>query len=125
MKNPVNWFEIYVDDIKRAQTFYQALLNIEFSDLSDPSDDSIIMKAFPSVMEEYGITGALVKMEGVSAGQNSVMVYFACDDCAVEESRVESAGGKVIRPKFDIGEFGFISIITDTEGNTVGLHSRQ
>ena len=53
------------------------------------------------------------------------MVYFSCGDCAVEESRVPDAGGSIVRPKFPIGEHGFVSTVTDTdtEGNMFGLHS--
>ena len=39
--------------------------------------------------------------------------------------RVEKAGGKVFKPKFPIGEYGFCALVTDTEGNMVGLHSMQ
>lgn len=28
MKNPIDWFEIYVDDIKRAKIFYQKILKV-------------------------------------------------------------------------------------------------
>ena len=42
---------------------------------------------------------------------------------AVEERRVKSAGGFIVRPKFSIGGHGFVSIITDTESNMLGLHS--
>lgn len=125
MNNPVGWFDIYVADIERAATFYESVLKVQLSDLGDPSDPSIVMKAFPCDMEKYGATGALVQMEGVPVGQNSVVVYFACEDCAAEESRVESAGGKIVRPKFSIGEYGFISLASDTEGNTIGFHSRK
>ena len=62
-------------------------------------------------------------MEGFPAGGNSTLVYFSCEDCAVEESRVESAGGKIQQPKMSIGEYGFITIANDTEGNMFGLHS--
>ncbi|MGK0185337.1 MAG: hypothetical protein ACI9R3_001113 [Verrucomicrobiales bacterium] len=48
---------------------------------------------------------------------------FSCEDCAVEEARVAPAGGNVCKPKFAIGEFGFISLVSDTEGNMIGLHS--
>lgn len=51
------------------------------------------------------------------------MVYFSCDDCALEEARVVAAGGLIVRPKFPIGEHGSVSIVTDTEGNMIGLHS--
>ena len=62
-------------------------------------------------------------MEGCKAGGGSTIVYFKCDDCAVEESRVGPAGGQVFKPKFSIGQYGFISLVLDTEGNMIGLHS--
>lgn len=123
MNNPVNWFDIYVVDIKRAQQFYESVLKIQLEDFGDPSDPNILMKSFPTDREKYGITGALVQMQGIPAGQNSVIVYFSCDDCSLEESRVESSGGKIERPKYSIGEYGFISIALDSEGNRFGLHS--
>jgi uncharacterized protein len=36
---------------------------------------------------------------------------------------VDPAGGMILQPKFSIGEPGWIAMIRDTEGNTVGLHS--
>jgi predicted enzyme related to lactoylglutathione lyase len=36
---------------------------------------------------------------------------------------VEAAGGKVLLPKMDIGESGFMAMILDTEGNSIGIHS--
>jgi uncharacterized protein len=64
-------------------------------------------------------------MEGFPSGGNSTLIYFSCDDCAVEESRVEAAGGRVQKPKMSIGEFGFISLAIDSEGNMFGLHSMK
>ena len=123
MKNPISWFEIYVDNMDRACAFYATMLDVEFTDLLDPSETSLRMKAFPSQMDAYGASGALVYMADMPAGQNSVLVYFACDDCAVEEARIEGAGGTVIRPKFAIGDYGFVTLAKDTEGNMFGLHS--
>ena len=123
INNPVGWFEIYVDDMSRAKQFYQTVLAVEFEKLGDPTDDSIEMMAFPANMEKYGASGALVHMNGFKAGGNSTLVYFSCDDCAVEESRVEQAGGVVQRPKMSIGEYGFITLGIDSEGNMFGLHS--
>jgi hypothetical protein len=48
-----------------------------------------------------------------------------CDDCAVEEGRVKTSGGKVEKAKMSIGEYGFISLVVDTEGNMFGLHSMK
>ncbi len=127
MHNPVGWFEIYVDDIERAKAFYQAVFNLNLEKLNDPTDSNknIQMWVFPADMEKYGATGALVKMEGHSAGGNNTLVYFSCEDCATEESRVESAGGKIEQSKFSIGEYGFCTLVLDTEGNMFGLHSQK
>ncbi|GLS26286.1 VOC family protein [Marinibactrum halimedae] len=126
--NPVGWFEIYVDDMNRAKTFYESVFATELEKLEDPNkSDSdgtgIEMLAFPSNEEKYGAPGALVKMDSVSAGGNSTLVYFSCEDCATEESRIESAGGQIQSPKTSIGQYGFITIAVDTEGNVFGLHS--
>jgi uncharacterized protein len=123
--NPVTWFEIYVDDLARARQFYESVLGVTLDILSDPSDTNIEMFSFPSSMEKYGASGALVKMEGFPSGGNSTLIYFSCDDCAVEDSRVEAAGGRVQKPKMSIGEFGFISLAIDSEGNMFGLYSMK
>jgi predicted enzyme related to lactoylglutathione lyase len=53
------------------------------------------------------------------------MVYFGCEDCAVEAGRVAQAGGQVMKEKFSIGPYGFIAIAADPEGNVFGLHSMK
>ena len=123
--NPVGWFEIYVDDLARAKTFYETVFDVKLESIGDPNDSSIQMLAFPSDMEKYGAAGALVKMEHVLAGGGGTLVYFSCDDCAIEASKVKAAGGSIQRPKMPIGEYGFISLVADSEGNMIGLHSMQ
>jgi predicted enzyme related to lactoylglutathione lyase len=63
-------------------------------------------------------------MQGFPSGGNSVLVYFACTDCAVEEARVTQFGGRVQQAKMSIGPYGFITLAVDTEGNMFGLHSQ-
>lgn len=122
--NPVCWFEIYVNEMERAKKFYSHVLNMGITDA--PAMDgmgNIQMAFFPWVENAPNANGALVKMDGVCAGMGGTMIYFQCEDCSVEESRVEAAGGKVHQPKMSIGEYGFCSICIDTEGNMFGLHS--
>lgn len=125
MKNPISWFEIYVDDMNRAVAFYESVFQVKLESLLDPSDTDVIMMAFPANMEQHGASGAIVKMSDMKAGGNSTLVYFACDDCAVETARVEAAGGKLLREKMSIGEYGFIGLAHDTEGNMIGFHSES
>jgi peptide methionine sulfoxide reductase MsrA len=42
-----------------------------------------------------------------------------------KEKLITASGGKVLRSKFSIGEFGFVSICEDTEGNQFGLSSMK
>lgn len=118
--NPVCWFEIYVQDMARARAFYEAVLGVPLAKLEGPD---LEMWAFGMDEKSYGSPGALVRVPEVPSGGNSTLVYFACEDCAVEESRVEKAGGRVQRAKMSIGQYGFITLAVDTEGNMIGFHS--
>lgn len=123
--NPVGWFEIYVQDIDRAKHFYESVFQFKLERLNSPAGSEIELWAFPMVKGGSGAPGALVKMEGGPSGGNCVLVYFMCADCAIEAARAVAAGGQIVREKMSIGQYGFISLITDSEGNMVGLHSMQ
>jgi uncharacterized protein len=125
-KNPVGWFEIYVQDMNRAKKFYEAVLGCELTPLPIENKDQwpdIEMLAFPMNMGGEGASGALVKMSGAPSGFAGTLIYFSCDDCSVNESKATTAGGNVKLPKTSIGQYGYISLIFDTEGNLFGLHS--
>ena len=125
--NTIVWFDMYVDDMDRAAKFYQDVLQVQLSPMEDPTGESEMM-SFPmddKSMSKYGALGALSKVNGARPGPGGTVVYFGSEDCSIEESRVASAGGKVIRPKFSIGEFGWISLCQDTEGNVFGFNSMK
>lgn len=120
--NPVGWFDIHVSDLKRAKKFYESVFEIQMTDFPPEWGKQA---AFPFDETGAHISGALVEKEGWVANGNNTLVYFNSEDCLSEASRVEAAGGKLIQPKTSIGEFGFVSILMDTEGNSIGLHSRK
>lgn len=120
--NPVCWFEIYVQDMPRARAFYEGVLGLTLERIGSPD---LEMWSFGMDPETVGTGGALVHMPGVPSGGNSTLVYFACEDCAVQEARVAPCGGHVERPKMSIGEYGFITLARDTEGNMFGLYSQK
>ena len=126
-RNPVGWFEIYVDDLEKAKRFYQDVFQTELSRVTPPGADEsgLEMWQFPQSFESYGASGAICKMNGVTPGGMGTHVYFSCDDCSVEEARIVEAGGKVMKPKFSIGDYGFIAMCTDPAGNMIGLHSMK
>jgi len=126
MSNPVGWFEIYVQDMMRATGFYEAMLQKKLDKLLNPDAEQfpgLEMRTFPMSHEGYGASGALVKMAGMPSAGNSTLVYFSCEDCAVEAARAAKNGGHIFKEKISIGEHGFIALVYDTEGNMIGLHS--
>ena len=130
--NPVGWFEIYVQDMDRAKSFYETVFQVLLEQLTPPPtpqgescEGEIEMWMFPMSEQGYGAAGALIRMEGVPSGGGGTMVYFRCEDCAIEAARVAESGGSIFREKMPIGKYGFIAIVKDTEGNMIGLHSMQ
>ena len=125
MNNLVGFFEIFVDDIQRARKFYESVFDVNLEKIDDPTDSTVDMYMFPTDYSQYGASGAIVRRDGNLTRGNNTVVYFSCEDCAVEEERVKSAGGKVVQSKFSVGQYGFCAIAVDTEGNTIGLHSEK
>ncbi len=121
-RNPVGWFEIYVQDMERARAFYQNTFQVTLERLESPG---IELWAFPMLHDKPGCAGALAKMEGKDSGGGGTLIYFSCADCAVEAARAAQNGGRVVKEKFSIGQYGFIALLLDTEGNMIGLHSME
>jgi uncharacterized protein len=122
--NSIGWFDIYVSDLKRATKFYESVFGVTLQNISDPTSETKMM-SFPSDMSVYGSGGALVLSPFSKPGVGGTLIYFNSEDCVSHEAKITSLGGKVLRPKFSIGEFGFVSICEDTEGNQIGLSSTK
>jgi len=70
------------------------------------------------------LAGALTTTKGMTSGAGRTLVYFQCDDCAIEESRVNDASGEALQSKRKVGSYDFIAICLDTEDNPFGLYSQ-
>lgn len=121
MNNPVQWCEIAATDLERAKGFYAKVFNLEFQLIEMPDSK---MYMFGS-SDKVGSSGCLVQSEVNKPSTDGTIIYFASDDCGTEAAKVEEAGGKLIVPKTDIGEFGFFAQFIDTEGNRLGIHSNN
>lgn len=121
MKNPVNWFEIPVNDMERAKSFYEQVFQIEIS-VQDMGNFK--MGWFPFDPEGTGSTGTLMLAETYVPSYDGTMVYFSVDEINDILPRIKEAGGKIINEKFPIGEHGFCGHFEDSEGNRVALHQR-
>lgn len=122
--NAVVWFEINVRDMQRAKAFYEAVFAVNLEKVDDEEAEGWM---FSWKEGAEGACGALFKFkeQEVPVGPGGTTVYFGCEDCAVEESRVVANGGAVVLSKRSIGPHGFCAIVRDTEGNHIGLHSMK
>ena len=123
-RNPVGWFEIYVRDIDRAKSFYETMLGVGLTKLGQSGNSLETMWAFPMHQDGTGAAGALAKMEDAPVGPGGTIVYFICEDCAEQAKRAKQAGGQIVKDKFSIGDYGNIALVSDLDGNIIGLHSR-
>ena len=121
MNNPVHWFEIATKDLERAKAFYEEVFELNFEYIEMP-DSKMYMFGVPG---EPGSSGALVQASASRPSQEGTMIYFSCADLEKTIRSVKSAGGQIVVPKTDIGEFGFFAHMIDTEENRIGLHSNQ
>jgi predicted enzyme related to lactoylglutathione lyase len=118
--NALNWFEIPVNDLDRAASFYETIFDIKLMrGIMGPFE----MAAFPSRPPHS--SGSLVKSEMHKPSAEGQVVYLNGNpDLQLVLDKVEQAGGKVVLPKTVISaEAGFMALIIDTEGNKVGIHS--
>ena len=123
--NIVGWFEIPAVDMERAIKFYQAVFG--FEEFHREQMGPLDMAMFPSIEGSMGAAGALIKHEQwYKPTTDGVLIYFTAfsGDVNVELGRVEAAGGHVAVPRKQIGDYGFMAVFVDTEGNRIALHSR-
>lgn len=120
--NLAGWFEIPVTDMDRAKTFYESVfdLHLELQEMG-PQE----MAWFPMQEEIYGAGGALVRGPGYLPAQTGVIIYLTTADIETTLAKAQAQGGRVLARKTAFGDYGFIGFIADTEGNRIGIHSRN
>ncbi len=120
--NAVNWFEIAVNDIKRATKFYETIFEIT---LRQGESTGMKMAMFPTEGSNGTVGGSLVQSQMHKPSAAGAVVYLnANPDMQLVLDRIEKAGGKVTTPKTLIDkQIGYMAFFIDTEGNRVALHS--
>lgn len=119
----VGWFEIPTADMERAIDFYETVFDCKL-DRNKMGDFD--MAWFPFDDEMKGAGGSLVHHEMYIPSEKGTLVYFSSEDIDTELSKVEKAGGKVLREKTEISpDIGYMAFFVDPEGNRIALHSRK
>jgi predicted enzyme related to lactoylglutathione lyase len=125
-KHAISWFEIPVHDFDRARKFYSHIFNYEM-----PEEQLGLKRVglFPHDQQNGSIGGSIVQGTEYFPSQRGSLIYLhAGPDLSVVLERVAAAGGKTEldkRPVSDLHDLGYYAIIFDSEGNRIGLHSRE
>jgi len=121
MFNAVNWFEIPTANLERAVAFYEAMLGTRLKRAVFGGTEHAMFLA-----DKDGAGGALTSDKRTKPSLEGTLVYLNAkkdiDGCIERATR---AGGRIVLPKTDIGDPGFIAIVADTEGNRVALHMER
>ena len=119
--NTLNWFEIPATDILRAKKFYESIFEIKMEEM-EMSGMKYAM--FPFDPMKGKIAGGLAQSSmHIPSATGSIIYLNANPDLQTVLDRIEKVGGKITMPKTSIGQNGFMAFFTDSEGNTVALHS--
>lgn len=123
MANVINWFEIPVNDMKRAAKFYGEIFNTELTIMSMGPHEM----AFLPADDQESVSGSLCSGPDYMPSSEGTLIYLnANPDLNVMLKRVSDAGGVVMLPKRQITpEYGYMAIFLDSEGNKIALHSME
>ena len=122
MSNSVSYFEIPVLEMSRAIAFYSSTFGLTFERTRIDGNE---MALFPSEPMQEGATGALAKGDSYTPSRHGARLYFSISDIDDTIRRAVDAGGKLIYPKTDTGDYGFVAEFEDSEGNCIALHMRK
>ena len=112
-------FEIPVQDLDRAVSFYETLFAIS---MEREEIDGNQYAHFPIVSEGPGISGSLALGESYLPSRAGTRIYLNVDSIAETLARGVELGGEILYPKTAIGEYGFVAEFADSEGNCIALH---
>ena len=115
MKNKLTHFAIYIEDIERAQKFYDGVFNWGFN--SYGQSDFVQIKADKT--ENGEIIGALQSRNYSPIPDKIIGLECTIGVENIDDTieKVKNSGGLVLMPKTTIPYVGWISKFLDTEGN--------
>ena len=117
-RNRAVWVDIPVVDLDRAADFYRNVLNIEVS------REQFGDVAFCVLEHAEGNGGCLVVSPEQVAPNGGLLVYLNVDGRIRDAvAKIGENGGEVIEDVHSIGPHGFRSLVRDSEGNRIALHS--
>lgn len=116
----VSWFELPADDTARAGDFYSNVFGWSTSDMGGGSLYALTMPSDENMapQEPGGINGDISPR---TQAFDRPLIVITVEDLDAKIEMVKNAGGSVIQPREDVDEMMAWAIVSDTEGNKIGI----
>jgi hypothetical protein len=111
------WNELMTDDVETAKKFYAATLGWKYDGMPMPHGTYWIAK-----LDDQMVGGILdmTRLDPAPDIPPQWLSYVEVENVDALVAKVADAGGKVLKPPFDIPDVGRIAIIADATGAMLG-----
>jgi hypothetical protein len=113
MANPFVHVELHTGDLARAKTFYSGLFGWSLQDMPMPGGGSYTM-----ISVGEGTGGGMLSDPDVPPAW---MAYVGVDDIVAATAKARSLGAAIVQDVMEVGDYGWMSVITDPTGATLAL----
>ncbi|GAA5136794.1 hypothetical protein GCM10023339_76170 [Alloalcanivorax gelatiniphagus] len=114
MNHPVAYFEVVSDDAARAQKFYADLFG--WSIETDETGFGMV----DTGAGDHAVSGGIGP--STAPGDTGVKIYVRTDDLSATLDKAKQLGSAVYLEPMDLpGDYGRIAVVSDPDGNAVGL----
>jgi predicted enzyme related to lactoylglutathione lyase len=123
MDHTIVHFEIPADDIEKMKKFYEELFGWKIIRVTMPTEYWLVQtvptddKGMPL---KPGVNGGMFKRPPEQKTMKPVN-YITVESIDEYLIKTENLGGKILVPKQQVPTVGWIAVISDPEGNQVGL----
>lgn len=114
-------FEIPVKDMAKAKKFYGGIFNWQLNELPEANYtlvNTVAVDENQMPKESGAINGGLTMQ---SDDIKSTVVVIDVPNVDEYVKKVESAGGKLVKPKVKVFEMGYVAYVKDPDGNVIGI----
>lgn len=116
MANPFVHVELHTKDLPRAREFYSGLFGWELQDMPMPGGGG----SYTMIGVGEG-TGGGIMAHPVPGAPSSWLAYVGVDDINAATEKARKLGATVMREPVEVMGAGWLSIIVDPTGATLGL----
>jgi predicted enzyme related to lactoylglutathione lyase len=114
MANPFVHVELQTNDTTSARKFYTGLFGWKLQDVPMPGGTY-------TMIDVGSGTGGGMMRNPVPGAPSHWLAYVAVDDINASTKKAKELGAQMLLDVTEVGEFGWMSVITDPTGATLGM----